>query len=232
MSKTFIKIQHRDQTLNHYPTIKPMNDYEVFLINRFTEINLLHDLIYLTQNTQYFTIATQFDLYTNRPALIQIELIHAHQSTILLVEVCHLPRDKKSLTFWLIRSIFKFMLQTNKIIYSWGHCHEILEKFLVYRLFTQSDIYQPQMYDIQQEFKNWYIKEYSFNPTGNNNWSLQQAIYTIYREFLSKMETLNIWSQSLRQQDHPKIKSMINHTVYHCLSITKLAYKIEKLNFN
>jgi hypothetical protein len=232
LNHTLHKIQHRDQTLNHCPTINPLNDYEVFLINRFTDTHLLHDLIFRTQNTQYFTICIQCDLYTNRPALIQIELINFYKSTILLIETCHLPCNKQSLQFWLIQAIFKFILQSNKIIFCWGSGYKALEKFLIYRLYTQSAIYQSNIYDIQKEFQYWYIKNYSINSIEYNYYSLQQAIYRIYGEFLSKQETLNIWSQSLRQQNLPKIKSMIDHAVNHCLSVTKLAYKIDKLKFN
>lgn len=232
LSKTLLKIQHRDQALHHCPSMKPLNNYEVFVINRFTDTYLLHNLIFLVQNTEYFSIGTQYDLFTNRPALVEIELIHSNKSTILLIETCHLPNKQQSLVFLLIRAIFKFILQPNKIIFSWGRCDEALEKFLVYRLYTQSAIYEPKMYDIQQEFKNWYIKNHLLNPTGNSNdWSLQQAIHKIYGEFLSKKEALNTWSQSLRQQNLPKVKSMIDHAVNHCLSVTKLAYKIEKLKF-
>lgn len=57
LNHTLRKIQHRDQTLNHCPRINRFNGYEVFLINRFTDTHLLHDLIFRTQNTQYFTIS-------------------------------------------------------------------------------------------------------------------------------------------------------------------------------
>ena len=88
-----------NQELSHNPPSTPWNNYEIYLVNKSTNNNLLHDLIRLVQSTKYFTIDTESDLYTICPALIQIEFIHRNVSTVILVETCHLPMNQQSLRF-------------------------------------------------------------------------------------------------------------------------------------
>ncbi len=107
-----MKNKSRNESLHLYSVFTPMNNYEVFLINKSANIDLLHYLIQLTQNTTYFSFDTELDLFTSRPALIQIEFIHKHFSIIILVETCYLPsRKRSSLSVWLIRSVFKSIFQ-------------------------------------------------------------------------------------------------------------------------
>ena len=87
--------QHlRNQELSHNPPFTLLNNYEIHLVNKSTDINLLHDLIRLAQSTKYFTIDTKFDPYTSSPALIQIEFINQNVSTVILIEICHLPMNQ------------------------------------------------------------------------------------------------------------------------------------------
>ena len=114
-----LKQRLRNEELSYNPPFTPLNNYEVHLVNKATEINLLHDLIRSAQSTKYFTIDSESDLYTNCPALIQIEFIDQNLSTVILVETCHLPVNQQSFKFRLIRSIVKFILQPTKTIIAW-----------------------------------------------------------------------------------------------------------------
>ena len=65
-----LKQRLQNQELSDNLPFTPLNNYEIHLVNKATEINLLHDLIRSAQSTKYFTIDTEFDLYTNCPALV------------------------------------------------------------------------------------------------------------------------------------------------------------------
>ena len=87
------------------------------MINRSTDTYVLHELLRFAQNTKYFSLDTKSDFYTTNPTLIQIEMIGQRESVVILVEVGHLPFHRDSLSFWLIRSLLKFILEPTKIIY-------------------------------------------------------------------------------------------------------------------
>jgi hypothetical protein len=206
-----------------------MNNYEVFLINKSTNTDLLHYLIQLAQNTKYFSMDTELDSKTNKPSLIQFEFIHEHLSTVVLVEVCHLPVHKQSLIFWLIRSIFKYIFQYGKIIYSWGDPVKELSKFLIYDLFSSYTLYEPERINLQDEFKKWHYQKYGFYAASGDLWGLQAAIADRFEQFLDKSQTLNTWSRGLQRHNNNKIQSMINYAVNDCLSVTKLAHHMVKI---
>ncbi|CAF2056870.1 unnamed protein product [Rotaria magnacalcarata] len=222
----------RNQQLSNNPPFTPLNDSHIVLVNKATDTNILHELVHIAQSTKYFTIDTESDLFTNCPALIQIEFIDQEfSSTIILVETCHLPIDKKSLKFWLIQSIFKYIFTERKTIFCWGCPIDELGKFLIYDLYKQEVLCKPRMIDIQDEFKAWHFKQVGFYQTGHHHpWGLQNAIYKMYNEFLDKSQQLNTWSQGLyRRPYHPKVKSMIDYAAYDCLSVTKLAVTMKQL---
>ncbi|CAF1529558.1 unnamed protein product [Rotaria sordida] len=85
-----------NQERNRLPVFIPMNDYEVYLINRSANTNLLHYRIQLSQKTRYFSIDTESDRSTYRPSLIRVEFIHQDLSAVILFEVCHLQREEQS----------------------------------------------------------------------------------------------------------------------------------------
>ena len=127
--------QHHRQRIRG-PTFTPVNLHASYLVNRFTGSEMMHDLIHLAQKTKRFTVDTQFDHDTGRPSLIQIEFVQEILSIVVLIETCHLPADQESLTFWLIRSLLKFILQPSKLIYVWGRTIDVLLPFVRYGLFT------------------------------------------------------------------------------------------------
>lgn len=227
--------KQRQQELSVLPTFTSANDYEVFLVNHSTDFNILHDLIQLAQNTKYFAVDTEGDFVSNTPSLIQVEFIHNQRSTVVLVEVCHLPayQEPSSLAFWLIRSLFKFIFQANNVILSWGsHIAEFV-KFLDHNLFTVEMLYEPKPIDLQDQFRDWHYSKYGFYATGGNQWGLQAAVADQFDEYLDKTQRLNRWSRGLDCEAHgrhnPKVRAMINYAVNDCLAVTKLARRMHMI---
>jgi hypothetical protein len=188
----------------------------------------MHELIHLAQKTKRFTIDTQFDKCTGRPSLIQIEFNNEVLSIVALVEACHLPTDGTSLSFWLIHSLFRFVLQTSKVIYSWGSVAEALDPFVQYGYFTNETLKQLQNTDVQHEFSSWYRE---FDPNGCANqrrWQLTSALAASTDEYLDESEQSNVWSFGLfpcnaAQWDLQKIGRLVNYASTRCLAITKIA---------
>lgn len=207
-----------------------MTHFQMVLINRTTNSDELHDVIRLAQKAQYFSADTEGDIITNRSSLIQFELINKETSTIILIETHHLPMEKQSLTFWLIRAILKFILLPSKTIYSWGDAYDELFKFLDCGLFTQEQLRQPCLIDLQEEFKHWHFHQHGYyERKPHEKWGLQPAIHNTFGEFLDKSQRLNRWSRGLYCNPHnPKVRSMIIYAMNDCLAVTKLAFKMGK----
>ena len=204
--------------LSVLPTFTPLNDYQIYHINRATSPMLLSKLIELARKTTRFTIDTEQDYYTHEPALIQIEFIQS-KSIVLLVETCHLPHPS-SVLFWLIRSLFKVIFKSSNVIYSWGDGIRELTDFIHYNLFSLHTIHQIKMINLPVHFKQWYNKTFlhqcaiqSFGDDDDDHqlctclyrpvkhmdhqWSLQKAIAYTFNEFLDKSRTKSHWSRPL-----------------------------------
>lgn len=231
--QTRLKIESRHEQLKHNPSFKPINEYQVYIINKFTDLNVLHHLIHLAQNTKYYSIDTQSDLYTNQPALIQIECIHRSLSSVILIEMCHLPIDKTSVRFWLIKSLFKTIFHSSNTMYSWSNFIEELSRFLIYDIFKFDILFDIDAINMQHEFKQWHHQTYKSDQINTNEWGLQAAILATFTEYLDQTQRLNRWShglERLHRYDHGKNQLMINYAINQCLSVTKLAYKTGSLN--
>ena len=220
--------------LSVLPTFVPLTDFITHVVNRFTNARMLHRLIELAKQTRYFSVDTESDVFTNRPALIQVEFIHQTGSIVVLIETCHLPANRQSLCFWLIRSLMKFILHPSNVIYAWGNATKKLLRFLPYGLFADEAIRELNAIDIQTNFKLWYDQSDRSQPDDRLQWGLQAAIADTFDEFLDKKQTSNVWSRGLYhpRRQHPynsKIQSMINYAANDCLAVTKLAYTIGEL---
>jgi hypothetical protein len=223
LKQSLMKKRQRNLQFSNKVPFAPLNRHAVYGVHRRTCTHLLHDLIHLAQNTQFFTVDTESDLVTNRLALIQIEMIHASLSTVVLVELAHLPDDSTSLQCWLIQSLLKSIFTPSKEIYAWGDLQQELTGVI--------PTGRLNVVNVQKEFKSWYGTRFLSDPTGNQKWGLQSAIATTFDEFLDKSETLNTWSCALLYARHssvpsPRIQSMIDYAVNDCLAVTKLACRI------
>lgn len=234
LRKTILKKQLRQNELMNKTPFTSMNDYEIYIINRYTDTSIMFQLLSIIQKTRYFTIDTESDLFTNRPSLIQIEIINADVSRVLLIETCHLPLDRLSLQFWYIRSLFKFIFNSSNTIFTWSDGRKELHDFISYDLFTSEMIHMPEMEDIQELFKDWFNRSNRIDMLRRPKWGLQSAIVELFDEFLNKSETLNQWSRGLSRipqtrEEAFKIQSMIQYATNDCLAVTKLAYAIGRL---
>jgi hypothetical protein len=112
--------------LSTLPMFTLPHHYDVYYINWATPTSLLHDLIQYARQIKEFTVDTENQNYSNRPALIQIEMIGASESIVLLLEMFHLPHES-SVLFWLMKSLLKIILHPSKLIQSWGNASKQLE---------------------------------------------------------------------------------------------------------
>ncbi|CAF1371059.1 unnamed protein product [Rotaria sordida] len=240
-----------NKALSILPIFNPLNDYHIYHINQLTSSILLHDLIERARKTTRFTIDTEDDYYTHRPALIQIEFIQ-YQSIVLLIEVHHLP-EVTSAIFWLIRSLVKIILNSSNCIYSWGDGEKELNKFISCGLFSFDQLHQINNMDIQKLFKQRHDQKLNHEHTHlpldiqkrldtyskqsiksfHYIWSLQMAIAYACHEFLDKSRTKSRWSRHLDMINHNSssvmnlkekqiIQQMIQYAVNDCLAVTKL----------
>ena len=159
-------------------------------------------------------------------------MIGQRESVVILVEVYHLPFHQDSLSFWLILSLLKFILQPTKIIYVWGNGEDELSRFVRYGLFTSDALKGLKMVNLQSKFQEWHRESYGFSMVGNNKWHLQAAIADQCGEFLDISEQWDTWSQGLdrRRTDsyRQNIQLMIIYAVNDCLAVTKLAQIMNK----
>ena len=237
--------------LSVLPTFTPLNDCQIYHINRATSAMLLPNLIELARRTTRFTIDTEHDYRTHEAALIQIEFIQP-ESIVLLIETCHLPHQSSAL-FWLIQALFKVIFKSSNVIYSWGDGIHELTDFIHYNLFSSHTIDQINNLDIQLHFKQWYNKTflhrsvhgyqlftrlYRSDEHEDHQWSLQKAIAYAFNEFLDKSRTKSRWSRplncsSIRRYSiiHNNAKKMherlILYAINDCLAVTKLLTILE-----
>jgi len=245
-----------NRELSVLPTFTPLNDCQIYHINRSTSSIILQDLIQLARKTKRYTIDTELDYYTHEPALIQIEFI-AMKSVVLLIETCHLPRPS-SVLFWLIQSLFKVIFQSSNLIYVWGDFIFELTHFLHCGLFSSTMLNQVNTMNVQLRFKQWYNQVFLhrcglpsvsddhqlctcfYRPVKhkNNQWSLQKAIAYTFHEFLDKRRTKSNWSRRLSSNSmqqysmlNEQIKQLHEHLILYavndCLAVTKLLMVIE-----
>jgi hypothetical protein len=140
--------------LNNYPPLQSLTPYTIHLINHTTTNTTIAYLIEKVMHTQLFTIATETDCLTNKPALIHIECV-GHPSTIILVECWYLPEPHLRL-FKQISRLFLSIFEPTKEIQGWGDLSIALKPFVRFNLFSMSNIQHTHFSDVQQLFREWY----------------------------------------------------------------------------
>ena len=225
------------------PPFTPENEYDLHHINQRTSSLLLQELIEVARKTMQYSIDTENDYHSHRPALIQIEYVR-QRSVILLVEVGHLPHRSSAL-FWLIQSLFKVILQPSNRILSWGDGASELSAFLPCGLFSMTMVDQTCMINVQDSFRRGYNRRYPhacglpsdddhpsctclYRPVKNrhNPWSLQKAVAWTFCQFLDKSYTNSNWSRCLDSGD-VRCSLMVEYAANDCLAVTKIFAVIE-----
>lgn len=159
--KTGRKAQENQQLLNNYEHFSwPIDNYgEPIHIHRLTSSLLLQGLTYKLSNVHLFSIDTESDRPTRKnpnsiPALIQVQaIIDKQQSTVLLLEVQHLP-PRSSYLFQSIRTLCRQIFSSMNTFIAWGDIqHEL-------RAFEQFDLFDPNQLihtiDFQRQFTDYW----------------------------------------------------------------------------
>ncbi|CAF1251708.1 unnamed protein product [Adineta ricciae] len=209
-------------TNTHATTYRPFEPlpHTSYFINRTTPDSILSELIRTATTTSEFTLDTESDqVYkqTNRPTLIQLQLLLPNDFSIaLIVEMCHLPRDDHP-KFPLIQELFRRTFSSDKLVYIWGTNNE-LSPFVIFNLFTIEQINTFHEINLQKEFKLFWTQHHPHSSSSScicencigklssEPWSLQDSIVYALHEYLSKTLRNNTFSIGLDPQ-------LFHHTV-------------------
>ena len=165
--------------------------------------------------------------------------------------------SRASVLFWLIRSLFKVIFQSNKLILALGNIIDELFVFIDYGLFSLNSVQHILTMDVQHLFKPWYNERYPHQcgllPSAddhitctyphqvvknkNDRWSLQKAIAYLFDKFLDKSRTKSNWSRRLESRDvrrfsipnrkESECRELISYAANDCLAVTQLFTKMQ-----
>ncbi|CAF1589664.1 unnamed protein product [Didymodactylos carnosus] len=230
-----------------YPLFNPPeHEFEQHHITYNTSIQTLNQLIHIAIHTQLYTLDTESVLRRyqhNEPALIQIQLIRPHHlSTILLVEVQHLP-PIHSEEFGKIQDLFSAILVGKNTIYVWGELSE-LDSFVKFGLFSHQQLLLPEAINQQNEFKLFWQSAHPHQPSASadcrceqclldkldgETWSLQDAMAHTLEVWLDKRLTIAPFDigldLSLQHNNNSQQEfryQMIRYVRNDCLAMEKL----------
>ena len=254
LRNTFKKKLHEHELASRYPPFQPSN-YEQYFINFRTDIPTLNHLIEKVKSYSIFTLDTESTIIPrrpNKPSLIQIQIvISSSYSYVIFVEVCHLP-PKHAPTFSLIKKFFQTLFNVDNTIFIWGEISE-LNNFVLYELFTYTDLNISDNINLQKKFKLYWNEKYSHRISSpslsrnyiecmcetclgidaNNPWSLQNAVAYELHQWLDKRQTKNSFSigldpqlyhYNLNELEHRN--SLTQYAAYDCLSMQQLLVEL------
>ena len=230
-----------------YPPFTPLSYYKQF-INRKTDEETLVELIHIASDSDIFLLDTESIMVhhqPNRPGLIQLQIIQRNTSSIvLIIEINHLPLTY-SMAFQLIKEFFRIVLDSTKVIYTWGSITE-LNDFVQFNLFDAEQIKSSDNRDLQDIFKQFWQQCHEHKTTNDcrceqcikknpdGKWSLQDAVAYQLGEWLDKRQTCSPFNIGLdpklnRSQDGLEFReTLIQYAVNDCLSMEKLMISIQE----
>lgn len=233
-----------NQQLSHLPTFSIDQPYELIFINSLTGFFGILRLIELAQQTTSFTMDTELDGSSSRPALVQVQFHSTAQKdskiTIIIFEMLHLP-PMNSVLYQQIERLVQTIFHSYKTFLVWGEGTDELSKFQVYPLFQSTAMYTLHFVNVQEKFKLW------CNDQQRQAWALQLAVAQTFGQFLDKSWTRSNWGvgldvrlyQNLRLNElNYNVKSslteaedqirlrLIKYAVDDCFATTKLAIAI------
>ena len=212
--------------LNVLPEVQPVKPYKVNLVNRLTRSMTFHTLLARIKEVKKFTIDTEGDFPSNKPILIQVQLIDENCATsmVLLFEMAHLPQADEYGFRWIQKLLTTIMDPSNKV-YTWDNVKRELFGFVQYNLFTTEVVQALNTYDVQYYFKRWYNDRFPHNEgcVGkythadsrycqckhrpykylDHKWSLQLAMAETFNEFFDKRFRKSRWSHGLDSRFDP-----------------------------
>ncbi|CAF4108367.1 unnamed protein product [Rotaria sp. Silwood2] len=222
--------------------------YKIYHIHRFTDLNVMDNIIIHFQTCSSFSVDTESFQHTSNIALIQIHSIPKElPALVLLIQLHHLP-IQSSILFQKMKLLFDILCDKNKTIYSWG---ELVNEFKHATSFSLFSLPIPaKQINLQNEFFMWYKEvpphcevcrpnddvyvttgpsmfckcNQSINNDSIRTCSLQNAILYTTGCFLDKSQTENTWSSMLDPDyttlDSEKLDKMIHYASYDCISLT------------
>ena len=218
-------------------------------INRKTEEQTLIELIQVATDSTIFLLDTESVLVRhqpNRPGLIQLEIIPSDTlPVVLIIEVNHLP-PTHSHAFQLIRQLFRIVLDSENVIYTWGIIAE-LNEFVQFNLFNPQQIESCDNRNLQDIFKQYWQQchehkrrddcqcEECIGKDTNEQWSLQDAVAYQLEEWLDKRHTCSPFDMGLdprlnrsQQKATERQTTLIDYAANDCLSMEKLMISIQE----
>ncbi|CAF1237919.1 unnamed protein product [Adineta ricciae] len=230
--------------LSHLPAFSMDQSYELTFINSLTGFFGILHLIELAQQTTTFTMDTELDGSSYRPALIQLQFHSTARKdgkiTIIIFEMLHLP-PVNSVLYQQIERLVQTIFHSSKTFLVWGEGVDELSRFQVYPLFQSTATYALHFANVQKEFELW------CNDQQRQVWGLQMAVAQTFGQFLDKSLTRSNWGvgldvrlyQNLRLnelnynvklsltevEDQIRLK-LIKYAVDDCFATTKLAVAI------
>ncbi|CAF2735184.1 unnamed protein product [Rotaria sp. Silwood2] len=247
-------MEKNEQLRAEYPPFQSPSNLTVRHLHHYSSIETVEELIMKARTTNIYAIDTESQIINKvaKGALVQIQFIHSiHESTLILIEMFYLP-DQNSLLFKKIKELCSSIFGDENTKITWGPFDNEFKNFHSYGLFEKGKI--KNTINLQDHFSGWYNKFPSItHPVRESreqqaNWSLQDAMATVFQQFLDKNETvnkwccgldfkLNTWKKKLFSKNHynaneeqEKRISMINYAVADCTAVTKLYFMIYPLN--
>ncbi|CAF4992439.1 unnamed protein product [Rotaria sp. Silwood1] len=143
-------------------------------------IKTFNKLISQAKLTNHFSIDTEDDALSHKPAAFQVEFIRPNApSIVIIIEVQYLPLITNPL-FKKIQQLCTIIFTSNNHVYSWGLALQELGKLNSFNLFSKN--IQIKEHDIQDEY------------SGAQKAGLQKTIKHEFNEYLNKTATLVEWA--------------------------------------
>ena len=232
----------KEKTLQHLckqgiltPFKQPEN-YLCHFIHSRTDIFTMDKLIDEAKLTYHYSMDTEGDALTHKPATIQVEFIRQHSLPIMIIiEANYLPPNNSPL-FKKNQHLCSIIFTSSNTIYSWGPPKEELTEFIPFNLFNK---------EIQIIPKN---VQFIFDPS--DKCGLQNVIESKYKQYLDKTATLAEWGcgidlalgkhipdhvvgeeRTYRMREEKKYRTILmEYAVNDVFAVTKLSYDMKLIN--
>jgi hypothetical protein len=231
-----------------YPPFTPLQHHRYFF-NRKTDEQILNQIIDVAKGSTIILLDTEsvpVFRQPNRPGLIQLQLIPNDATpTVIIVEVHHLPSTDSN-EFQLMKTFFRIVLDSEKIVYTWGKIDE-LEPFVEFNLFNTEQIYSPENENLQNIFKIYWQQSHKHESSNdckceecigkkpNQTWKLLDAVAYQLNEWLDKRHTCSPFDIGLDPQlgqSHPNQfeyrNILTNYAANDVLSMEKLMIDMQE----
>jgi len=217
------------------PFQQPQN-YSCYFINSKTDIFMADKLIDEAKLTHHFSVDTENDVLTHRPATIQVEFIRPNSPPIvIIIEASYLPPTNCPL-FRKIQHLCSIIFTSNNTIYSWGSPKEEVEKF------SRFDLFNKSIQIIEKNVQN------AYDPI--NQYGLQDVIEFDFKQYLNKTATVGEWGcgidlllgthlpkhlvgpeRTYYIQEERKYRSILKeYAINDVFAVTKLVHKMNLIN--